>query len=551
MFLRKWCKILFLTLVLISSISLAFSVNANINVYERHTQTPLMTGDYSISVEGYIVVANPSTVSKIYEIYIPLTLDSLVGITKFRIDNSSERFYFSDDGIRGQLVDPGESIQVGYKIYGIVSYDLDSILLDNNITALEYYADSFDLSSNLVVNLQKPQREGYIYNNDGNFTINETPVDNTSRLITAIIRNPTDFNYTIKDMRLYATLSSDPMFDEGEMIQKYSNLTINPFDYKEVNFFHLQSTDNSVYWVSSYVVIDYILHGHKWPLPETTSTSSSTSGNFRELGQGGGGSQEDVLDTILVKKGVDKTIVRNGDEFRVILRIINVNDFSLKNLVLEDIIPNNYEIKDVSDSVKIEGGNKLKFNIDEIEAYDTYIISYTLVNNDELKGVTFLKPATLTYKNNSYYSEGVLVINDLLPEKKVFIQKEVKYEDDDYALVTIKVKNLGTNILENLLVSETLDDNSIIKEISQMFEERGIWRIKSLKPGEEWEVSYQIERNANLDNLPNIFGVEKTEVYGTLISSDEVITIFTEQPRTIEKVGMALAVGLLIFYLLF
>jgi len=51
--------------------------------------------------------------------------------------------------------------------------------------------------------------------------------------------------------------------------------------------------------------------------------------------------------------------------------------------------------------------------------------------------------------------------------------------------------------------------------------------------------------------LPNVFGVDKSNIYGTLISSEQVVTIFGEEPRIIEKVGMGLAVGLLIFYLLF
>ena len=72
-----------------------------------------------------------------------------------------------------------------------------------------------------------------------------------------------------------------------------------------------------------------------------------------------------------------------------------------------------------------------------------------------------------------------------------------------------------------------------------------------MKAGEEWQVSYIVERNSEIDTLPNIYGIEKSNVYATLISSEEIITVFNEEPRTLEKVGMALAVGLLIFYLLF
>ena len=84
-----------------------------------------------------------------------------------------------------------------------------------------------------------------------------------------------------------------------------------------------------------------------------------------------------------------------------------------------------------------------------------------------------------------------------------------------------------------------------------MFYERGTWKIKILKPGEEWEVSYIVSRNDKLDTLPNIFGVDKQDVYTTLIFSEEIITAFAEQPKIIEKIGLGLAVGILIVDLLF
>lgn len=72
-------------------------------------------------------------------------------------------------------------------------------------------------------------------------------------------------------------------------------------------------------------------------------------------------------------------------------------------------------------------------------------------------------------------------MNALLPEEKIFVQKEVKFVDDDFARVTIKVRNLGGVPVEDLLVSDFIDENAIVKDISQVFsEKRGVWKIKNL-----------------------------------------------------------------------
>ncbi len=117
--------------------------------------------------------------------------------------------------------------------------------------------------------------------------------------------------------------------------------------------------------------------------------------------------------------------------------------------------------------------------------------------------------------------------------------------------VTIKVKNLGSVRLRNLLIVDNIDKGAVIKDISKMFFERGAWKIKELDPSEEWDVSYLISKNSNLTNLPSVFGVDKADVFGTVVSSGEVVTVYNEQPKTMEKVGMGLAVALLVFYLLF
>jgi len=524
-----------------------FASKADIVINEVFEQNKISDGKYAVEVKGSLKIKNPSAISKIYEINIPLKLDSLIGITKVNSSSSSDKFIFDYNSISAYLLNQSEEISVDYVIYGIVNYDLGAVTVDEDLSVLEYYAENFDLYSNVIIGLDKVQREGFMYDDDADRSQVSEPLDNTSRLVVANIRNPTDFDYYLREVVLYRTQTSNPMFGEGDMIKTFYNLSIAPYDFQELNAFDPEATDNSVYWVSSHVSIDSYVQ----------STIKYKPVSVVNVGDGVGAGDSSYIPTfgyktnILVKKNTDKTLINSGEEFEVTVTIINVGGVDIHDLVLFDEIPMYHSIKDVSNGVRILNETKLIFDIDTIEAYGEFVVKYTLTNKEDVKGITFLKPARVNFNDNSFFSDGVLIINDLLPNKKVFIQKAVEYVDDDFARITITVKNLGAQTLRNILVSDFLDENSMIKDITQVFEDRGVWNIKILKAGEEWEVSYMIERNPKIETLPNLFGVDNSEVFGTLVFSEEIVTIFSEQPKTVEKIGMIVAVGLLIFYLLF
>ncbi|MCA9458958.1 MAG: hypothetical protein KC550_00250 [Nanoarchaeota archaeon] len=539
--------------------NLSYSVDVEVKITETSSLTKLLTGQYSLVADGVLEIHNPSNVSKVYDFYIPVDLDALIGINKVDFDSSSNKFDFRFNQIKGYLIGPNETIRTGYHIFGLLSYNIYTITEPKNISVFEYYTDSFDFSSKTILNLDKPQREGFIYNNDS--TINSSPTGNSTRVISAGIRNPTDFDYIAREMKLYKTHVADPFFEDGVLVKTFYNFSIAPFQLKTLDFVDENSDESSVYWVSSNVLINYGINSTYSNNFIIEQLPSGGKGSSNSDSKGGGNidynfsdyipPKDNALDSVLLKKTVDKSLVIAGEEFEVSLSIVNINSFSIGNLSLLDEIPEGYEIKDVSKEVKIGPAGKLNFSIGEVGPYRNLFIKYTLKSKSELKGITYLKPAELTRENKSIFSDGVLVINDILPDKKVFVQKQIEYLDGDFAKVTIKVKNLGGIELNDILVVDTIDDNSIIKEISQIFQEKGVWKIKSLKPGAEWEVSYLIEENSGLSTLPNIFGVEKSDVYGTIISSEKVITIYREDSKMIERIGMGLAVGLLIFYLLF
>ncbi|MEC8220526.1 MAG: hypothetical protein VX028_00525 [Nanoarchaeota archaeon] len=548
---KNFINLLIIVFVFSISFFSLYSTEIEVFIVEDATSTKLLSGSYSLDVDGVIELHNPSNVSKVYEYSIPLNLDSLIGISQESVDNTSSNFDFSFDRIKGYLLGPNETIRTGYNIYGLVSYDVFSKVSQNE-SVLEYYSD-FEFVPKAVLSLQKPEREGIRYNEDG--SLNNSEGENTSkRLVTAGIRNPTDFLLDVENVNIYATTADDPMFKSGSLLTSFTNLSLLPFAFRELDFFDPSSVNNSVYWISSKFLIQTDINTSL--IRTSKEQKRSSGGGGGSSGGGGGGSfgspadEVNLSETVLIKKSVDKTVVRSGDEFIVYLTIVNIGDSSFENLQVTDEIPSGYEVKDISLEAKISN-SLLEFTIDELEGYSSKVISYTLSNNNGISGITYLKPAELVYDSETLFSEGVLVINDLLPDKKVFVQKEVDIVDDTFARVTLRVRNLGSISIDDLLVTDDIPEDVIVKEISQIFFERGSWRINTLLPGEEWEVSYLVERNPTLDNLPKVFGIEQENVYGTLISSAEIVTIFQEKPRTIEKVGLVVSVGLLIFYLLF
>lgn len=557
-------KVFFLFVFFLFFFSISFGVNVNINVNEHSHFEKLLNGNYKLIADGILKIENPSNFSKIYEFNIPVNLDALIGISKINLDNSSSKFSFNFDRIKGYIIEPKSTIKVGYRIFGILDYDVYNLSVYKNKTIFSYYTDGFELSSNLILNLQKPQREGYVYNDNNNHTISSRPGSNsnTTRFISASIKNPTDFSCDVDNLNLYRTTVGDPYFINGKIIDNKNNFSVNPYSSYKFDFIDHFSNDYSVYWLSSTAYVNYNLtynYTYDYFLEKPTinnSINDTLNINLNKTTINNSNSDlfnnsDLVLESILIKKSTDKTLVTNGDKIKVSLQVVNINDYDIHNLTVFDEVPVGYDIINISSSVKINNGSGLIFNIDKLKKYGTNLIEYTLVNKVKLKGVTYLKPAKLEVLNKTFFSSGILIINDLLPNKKLFIQKEVTLYDDSYSKVTIKVKNLGNIKLNDLLVVDPIPNSTIIKDISKVFFQKGTWKIKTLNAGEEWEVSYLVEKNKNIGTLPSIFGVEKSDVYGTLISSGEVVTVYKEQPKTIEKFGIGIAVSLLIFYLLF
>lgn len=546
---RIWIQLIISFLLCISFVS---ATNVEIDINESSSLKELLNGDFSLKANGVLEIHNPSNTSKVYELTIPMELDSLIGFSKISIDNSSSFYEFSFDEVKGYLLGPNETAKVGYSFQGLLTYNIYDRL--GNESVFEYYSDDIRMLSKTNLNVEKVEREGIRYNESGE-VINYTGENTSNRLVTAGITNPTDFKYFGREIKLYRNTAdgSQQYYGSGDLIKTFSNISIGTNEKKKLDYIDSNSVNNSIYWLSSDITLEYDILSNKTTSFSKETSSSSGGGGSGGSSSGGGGNIIDdsqLSDSLLIKKSTDKTTVGFDDIVDVTLTIVNLEEDDVENLTVKDELPDNYELKETSTQAKVSSG-EIEFSKEDLNGYSSKSLEYSLQNQFEGKGVSYLQPAELIHKNTSYFSDGVLLINDLLPEKKVFVQKEISFENDEFARIDLRVKNLGSITLEDLLISDEMNNESLVKDISKMFFERGTWRIKELSPGENWEVSYLIERNSNLKTLPNVFGVEQENVFGTMISSGEVETSYGGDSSLIEKAGLFVSIGLLVIYLLF
>ncbi len=97
---KNFINLLIIVFVFSISFFSLYSTEIEVSIVEDATSTKLLSGSYSLDVDGVIELHNPSNVSKVYEYSIPLNLDSLIGISQENVDNTSSNFDFSFDRIK-------------------------------------------------------------------------------------------------------------------------------------------------------------------------------------------------------------------------------------------------------------------------------------------------------------------------------------------------------------------------------------------------------------------------------------------------------------------
>lgn len=553
-----------LNIAFLLSMSISYSLFVEQDITEEIVVVELLNGNYTLKVNGQVEIINPSLVSPIYEfsykvsppggIFGSLTIPNNIN------NNDIESGYLSVTGLN---LAPNSSVIIEYRFSGIMNESFRDEF-SNSTSFLELFSTPRFIVKTSI-NVDKPSRDFESIRINSTTVEYNTSIPNSRRAISSIIKNPTEFNLDIYDLQIYRTNINDTNYfiNSGITLGEESDIRVGPFQRKEVGFYDNFSFDGAIYWVKQ-------SSSAAWNWSNDVDFKFAKQQAGASFSGGGGGSsgrtQDDTADgtsentsisddyiaftsdNLIIKKDVDKFFVSRGEQITVYLRVSNLGGTVLENISFEDEIPEGYELRAV-ENARV-GGNTLYFSIDELAPFSERTLQYTLEKVTSKTTLTYFKP--VDYQGNATL-EGVLVVESLLGEGKLFVQKEVESVDSQFSKIKIIIRNVGDGTISDFKLIDELEERYLLKDILKEFynNNRGEWLIPELKPGSDWVVEYLVETHDGMSELPILVGVDESDVYGTVIFDSKIATEYRDSSSMIEKVGFGITILLVVVYLLF
>jgi len=510
-----------------------------INITETGKITSYYDEYWVVQVEGNMLIHNPWNSS----------LDFLkwrydLGTLTIIEDNNTD--HLKPWELHIPYMAPGDTINIGYEIRGISAYD--PMWQNNSVLASAMRHHRATLYTFMISNIRKSEIE--------NETIDRGDVRSIAerRLITVTLDNPSDLRQNITQIKVIKTPEQDPnneieswIFPEGPesiVIQPRSIWTEDIVDYN--------SSEGEVYWLSTDVVTDTIpivVGSHfiwRYTEEDLYNVENASVGEKEYL--------ENITQYLehlmYLKKTVSKTHLMPLDEITVSVKINNFAPISRYHN-LSETLPSGFVVKD-SGGANASTENSL-FWRGRLNPDSTTLVRYRLqfVDNESL-GLDYFEPAIVMYENETLYSERIPFIRQYIPDKKIFIQKKLRYSLNDEIVVQLQLQNLGEADIEDLYVKEFLGANDVFREISIQPVEKGRWHIPLLKREEVWEVTYVTNDNPAVNLLPEVYGVDRKIVLKTLIFENVIRNEWLSPAmHYIEILAPLFALGFIVFYFVY
>ena len=534
-----------------TNLSYAMFVEHSVDEYIEITQ--LLDGRKSLFVSGNIEIKNPSTTSKIYEYRINTNLPSGV-FGNFNSINSNAQII--GNRLYGYEFDSNSTLEFSYTFSGIINDSIESRLNNSNISFIELYSlPQYTLKPS--INVDKPimesEAQSVINQSTGEIERINSTLSEPRRVVSSRVSNPSEFFIIGKELEILRTSTQDTFMESAVSLGREENFSIDPLTYEQFDFVDRNSSNSSIYWVQSKI-------SAMWDWNSTISYNFEVQQPPSNSGGGGGSSpsspivndndnnEEMIRDNLIIKKEVDKLFVTKGEELGVTIKVMNLGSNKLEDIFFSDIIPQGYSLKSVT-GADIDG-DTLKFSIDSLDAFSETELKYTLVKEVVDRSFTYLPP--VNYEGEAIL-EGALVVEELLGDAKIFVQKEVKWVDSEFSKVTITLRNVGDSRITNFRLFDDVNDRYRIREISKPFlnQSRGLWNIDSLSPNSEWEVEYLVENHNSVSELPILLGVEESQVYGTVILNSHISSMIHQESSWFETIGIIIAGLILLAYIVF
>jgi hypothetical protein len=512
-----------LGLTILSAASSAVSLN--VTIVERGKIVSFYDQYYVYQLNGTARITNPTNTS-LFNIELPFYLSTL----DVRTNYSKTGNYMTPSGIFLYGLGPLASETFHYRLVGISTEDLSS----NGRSVLANGIESLDprIYSNLMGTLKKAPFEDPALTGHA-----------SSRLISVELRNPTDFDYTIAQVEVIKTPSLDPNQEIARWSFTGRKPTLVGGEGWDFDFIDQNATEGEVYWLSTDIYMDQI---------QVTAWSNISRYDQEDLfiilsnvtvNETANLSLPLLFDRVYLRKLVSKTLMVPGETVNITLIVNNLEprDVSVK---VTDPIPSGFDVLAITEGTVT--GSNATWDI-TLPMGTAKRLRYSLRYTDEESlGLDYFKPAQLVYDGKTYYSQGVPFIRKYIPEKRIFVQKKVRFLSGEEVQVTLSLQNLGESPLENIMVKEYILSAAEFREISILPVERGLWRIERLNQSQTWETTYVTDKPSILNTLPEVYGVPKASVLQTIILSNEVKSDFKVISTRVAEVAAILILGLII-----
>jgi hypothetical protein len=487
-----------------------------------------------VNVDGNVTITNPTS-RDLFSASLRYDIGSL---TLVEGDGTT---YFQNGQLLIARIPANTTIRIPYNIVGISLVDptlVDKGVLYTGFTQFNpvVYSDAFGV-------LDKAEPE------------DETVTGQRARLISVYLKNPTGFQFTVNSMRVFKTPELDPndVLEEWTLVNDTAPITLDADAEFVRDFLDYDPTEGEVYWLSSDVYVSRVSFIDLSNITRFTEenltippellnyTINDTNGTNR--------STADVTE-LYARRVIDQQLVTTDRPVQLSLIITNFAQ-KLYTFTVSDELPPGFVF--IEGDGWAEDNGRLTYT-GTISGKAAHVASYTArLEDTSSSGLDYFDAAEVNYVADdaakTIYSDRVPFIRQFLPEKKVYVQKKIRYEDDDEVIVTILVQNLGATPVPSLILKEHLDDNDLFSEITEIPTEKGLWEIPPIEANGMWEVSYRTSEGAQLNVLPGVYGIPAADILKSLVLENVISSAWqTVRTALLEVIGIALLLGLPVVY---
>lgn len=532
-------------ILFLSALPLVNAGDIEINVTEWGKTISYYDDYYVVNVNGSVSFTNPDN-ETLYDLVIPLALSPL------RVTERSDTGLLRSDEIRIYEFEPGTTT-IDYQIIGITLED-------------PFFPGRSILETHLMRQLGvTPGPDGRLryrlFSKSVGTLMKAIPEDPQSpdgpRLISIVMKNPTAFTFEIDFIKVIKTQGLDPNINSTNYLDswefpsselfggRFNEDKIDPHSEYVIDFIDQHSAEGQIYWLntnyylpnvsifSNDSVTHYTQDDLEQPFINETNITEREPPNvtLMEL-------------PLFLRKVVSDTHLFPGDRVKVNLALYNFEP-SVREAVITDPVPLGFEILSVNQTGPVLNWTA-KVGPDSVHRIE-YMLEY--VDEDSI-GLDYFKAAEADVGNRTFYSRVIPFVRKFIPEKVLFVQKKLKYLPEEEVEVTLEIQNMGEATIKNIVLKEFLKSKDTFRQITKKPDNKGSWKIDSIKSGETWSVTYVTNENENLNLFPEIYGVDSSYVLKSLLLESIVHSRFRfSNGHSIELIGIALIIMVPLLYL--